>query len=38
MEDDIKNLKELDKLKDKLLATVTHDLRTPLVSINFMLD
>lgn len=36
--EEIKNLKEVDKYKDQLLASVTHDLRTPLIGINFMLD
>lgn len=36
--EEIKNLKEFDKYKDQLLASVTHDLRTPLIGINFMLD
>ena len=36
----LKHLKELDQYKDRLLATVSHDLKTPLngmmIDINIM--
>ena len=37
-EEEIKKLRELDQYKDRLLATVSHDLRTPLIGINYNLD
>lgn len=37
-DEEVKKLKELDKIKDKVLANVTHDLRTPLISINFLIE
>jgi PAS domain S-box-containing protein len=34
----VKQLKELDKLKDNLLSTVSHELRTPLTSIKSFVE
>ena len=38
LEEEIKKLQELDKYKNRLLATVSHDLRTPLIGINYNFD
>lgn len=37
-EDELERLRELDKAKDKILANVTHDLRTPLNGIFNFID
>ena len=37
-EEDLKKLEELDKLKSEFLATCSHELKTPLVSIKGYLD
>jgi K+-sensing histidine kinase KdpD len=34
----LKRLRDLDEYKDKLLATVSHDLKTPTNGINGMVD
>lgn len=36
--EELNYFKDLDQYKNRLLSIVTHDLRTPLTSINYLID
>ena len=38
MKEKIRNLKKIDKYKDTFLASITHDLRTPLYAVQSMIN